>query len=127
MTAYTARRSHASWCDDATPCHPSPDWGAGIRRTNGLSPRTAGRAADPTAYAQLAAEIRAQLDTKRHADAERHSEARAGGAVCRLTADDSRQMPPSGLAFWTRIYREDRHADYAGQPATMRSAYTPEP
>jgi hypothetical protein len=88
--------------------------------------------ADPAAYAQLRAEIQAQLTAQRHADAERHSEARAAVQTIHMHAECCGTMLATGTHDRTRwadfalMTRQDRWADYAGQPATLPSAYTPE-
>lgn len=76
-------------------------------------------AADP--IAEHAARIRAAYTAQRHRDAERHSEARAGAAAVRRCVDERHEHRDGAerVRFWTRIRREDHHADYAGQPPVM--------
>ena len=73
--------------------------------------------ADPIKYDALRVRIQDQMITQRHTDAERHSEARAGGNITReAIADYPAGRSAETVAFWTRIEREDRAADLAGIP-----------
>lgn len=77
--------------------------------------------ADPAAFRTLRARIQLAYAEQRHADAERHSEARAGAAAVRRCIAERHEHRDGAerVRFWTRIEREDRHADYAGQPPVM--------
>lgn len=75
----------------------------------------------PALFAELRARILADTHVRRHADAERHSEARAGGNTARraFVLGNPNASRPAPLALWTLCRRQDQHADLAGQPATM--------
>jgi hypothetical protein len=77
---------------------------------------TASTIADPAKFRELRARVQDAMTERRHADAERWSEALAGG---REIPRGLNAQSADGLSFWTRIHRQDRAYDNAGQPATM--------